>query len=65
MTPHLLVRFFQKSSNLIPLKAPKGINKNNIQQVSRPPSVAGNNTSATMGKQMITKAQIKPIPGTP
>ena len=65
MTPHLLVSFFQKGSSLIPLKVPKGINKNNINAVSRPPSVAGNNTTATMGKQRITKAQTKPIPSTP
>jgi hypothetical protein len=65
MSPAVLVKFFKEAGTLRALKVPKALNPSDLRTVRRPPNVAGNNTSATMGKQKLTKSQTTPLPSTP
>lgn len=65
MSPDVVIRFFKEAGTLRALKVPKALNPKDIRSVRRPPNVAGNNTSATMGKQKLTKAQTTPLPSSP
>jgi len=65
MSPGVIIRFFKEAGTLSPLKVPKALDPKNVRSVRRPPNIAGNNTSATMGKQQLTKAQTTPLPSTP
>lgn len=63
MLPHLIVKFFKEAGELKPMKVPKALGPKNLRKVSRPPNAAGNNTTATMGRQMLTKTPSTPLQG--